>query len=114
MDRDDHYYLGVDLFGEGKLDEAITEYERALALDPAFADALHGLAQANYSKENFDAAIVAARRLLEIDPEDILAYTTISRAFQRLGKVPEAEEAANKARILGWKKQLIDQKQKES
>jgi len=49
MDRqsaEDHYYAGVDFFGEGELDEAIAEYERAIALDPKFADALHGLAQA--------------------------------------------------------------------
>lgn len=114
MDRDDHYYAGVDLFGEGKLDEAIVEYERALALDPRFADALHGLAQAHYTRANFDAAIAAAQRILEIDPDDILAYTTISRAYQRLNKVPEAEEAANKARVLGWKKQLLEQKQQQS
>ena len=27
---EDHYYAGIDFFGEGKLDEAIAEYERAI------------------------------------------------------------------------------------
>ncbi len=110
--RDDHYYQGIDLFGEGKLDEAIAEYQKALALDPNFSDALHGLAQAYYAKEDFDNCVATARHILELDPEDILAYTSISRAYQRKGMIHEAEEAGNKARILGWKKQLQEQKAK--
>lgn len=112
MTAEDHYYAGIDLFGEGKLDEAIAEYNRALELDPAFTDALHGLAQAYYARQDFDRTIEAAQRILEIDPDDILAWTTISRAYQRKGMIPQAEEAGNKARVLGWKKELKDQKSK--
>ncbi|HUO35854.1 MAG TPA: tetratricopeptide repeat protein [Candidatus Acidoferrum sp.] len=110
---EDHYYSGIDFFGEGKLDEAIAEYERALAIEPRFVDALHGLAQAYHAKGEFDRAIETARKILEIDADDILAWTAISRAFQRKGMVPEAEEAGNKARILGWKQQLKEQKSKQ-
>ena len=107
---EDHYYAGIDFFGEGKLREAIAEYTRALELDPKFSDALHGLAQAYHAQQDFDRTIETARRILELDPEDILAWTTISRAYQRKGMVPEAEEAGNKARILGWKQQLKERK----
>ncbi|MFZ3217453.1 MAG: tetratricopeptide repeat protein [Candidatus Acidiferrales bacterium] len=107
---EDHYYAGIDLFGEGKLPEAIAEYTRALELDPKFSDALHGLAQAYHAQQDFDRTIETARRILALDPDDILAWTTISRAYQRKGMVPEAEEAGNKARILGWKQQLKEQK----
>jgi len=107
---EDHYYAGIDFFGEGKLAEAIAEYTRALELDPKLSDALHGLAQAYHAQQDFDRSIETARRILALDPDDILAWTTISRAFQRKGMVPEAEEAGNKARILGWKQQLKDQK----
>lgn len=110
MAAEDHYYAGIDFFGDGKLDEAIAEYNRALELDPKFADALHGLAQAYHAKEDFDRTIEAARRILELVPEDILAWTSISRAYQRKGMVPEAEEAGNKARVLGWKQELRKQK----
>jgi superkiller protein 3 len=112
MTKEDHYYEGVDLFGEGKLEEAIAAYQKALALDPAYPDALHGLAQAYYAKEDLDNSIATARRIIELDPDDILAYTSISRAYQRKGMIHEAEEAGNKARILGWKKQLEGQKAK--
>jgi tetratricopeptide (TPR) repeat protein len=107
---EDHYYAGIDLFGEGKLAEAIAEYTRALELDPQFSDALHGLAQAYHAQQDFDRTIETAQRILALDPEDILAWTTISRAYQRKGMVPEAEEAGNKARMLGWKQQLREQK----
>ncbi len=110
MTAEDHYYAGIDFFGEGKIEDAIAEYDRALELDPKFSDALHGLAQAYHAREDFDRTIEAARRILELNPDDILAWTTISRAYQRKGMVPEAEEAGNKARILGWKQQLREQK----
>ena len=110
LTKEDHYYNGIDHFGEGRLDQAIAEYKHALELDPKFADALHGLAQAYFAKNDFDQAIATARRILEIDPDDILAYTTVSRACQKKGMIKEAEEAGNKARILGWKQQLKEQK----
>ena len=109
---EDHYYQGIDFFGEGKLTEAISEYNQALAIDPKFCDALHGLAQAYHAQQDFDRTIETAQRILALDPEDILAWTTISRAYQRKNMIPEAEEAGNKARILGWKQQLREQKAK--
>lgn len=113
MTAEDHYYAGIDFLGEGKIEEAIAEYNRALEIDPKFSDALHGLAQAYHARQDFDRAIEAAQRIVALDPEDILAWTAISRAYQRKGMVPEAEEAGNKARVLGWKQQLKDQKNKE-
>ena len=112
MTAEDHYYAGLDLFGVGKLEEAIAEYRSALALDPKFTDALHGIAQACLAKNDFDGTIAAAQQILELDPDDILAWTTLSRAYQRKGMITEAEQAGNKARVLGWKKQLQEQKTK--
>jgi tetratricopeptide (TPR) repeat protein len=110
MTADDHYFAGIDFFGEKLYDQAIAAYRQALALDPRFADALHGIAQANYAKGDFDAAIAAAREILALDPGDVLAWTVISRSYQRKAMVREAEGAAAKARILSWKKQLQDGK----
>ncbi|MGA8037561.1 MAG: tetratricopeptide repeat protein [Candidatus Acidiferrales bacterium] len=107
---EEHYYAGVDLFGERKFAEAVAEYSKALELDPQFSDALHGLAQAYHAQQEFDLTIEIAERILAFNSDDVLAWTTISRAYQRKGMVPEAEAAGNKARILGWKLQLREQK----
>ena len=112
MTAEDHYYAGIDFFGEGKLDSAIEQYNRALELDPKLIDALHGLAQAYHASQDFHRTIEAAQRILVLEPDDILAWTTISRAYQRMGMIHEAEEAGNKARVLGWKQQLREQKAK--
>jgi len=49
---------------------------------------------------------VVAHRITELDPDDVLAHTSLSILYQRKGMVPEAEAEANKARVLGWKQQL--------
>ena len=81
-------------------------YRKALELDPKYQDALHGLGMALHNRGRLDEAIVAAKRLVEIDPDDILAHTSLSVLYQKKGMIPEAEEEGNKARVLGWKQQL--------
>jgi tetratricopeptide (TPR) repeat protein len=103
---EDHYYAALDLFADGKHEEAVTEYEKSIAADPSFIDALHGLSRAYQDMERYDDAIAAAKRIAELDKDDVLAHTSLSILYQKKGMVPEAEEEANKARVLGWKQQL--------
>ena len=100
------YDQGVDLFSEGKHDEAIAAYEQALAADPGFVDALHGLAMAYAEKGDLQAAIGAAKRITEAAPDDPLSFTGLSMLLQRAGHIAEAEAAANQARVLEWKAEL--------
>jgi tetratricopeptide (TPR) repeat protein len=108
---EDHYYAALDHYAEGRHAEAIAEYERALQADPNFLDAMHGLARVYQDTEQYDNAITVATRITELDPDDVLAHTSLSILYQRKGMVPEAEAEANKARILGWKQQLKAGKQ---
>jgi tetratricopeptide (TPR) repeat protein len=103
---EDHYYAALDHFADGCHEQAVAEYEKSIAADPTFIDALHGLARAYQDMERYDDAIAAAKRIAEIDKDDVLAHTSLSILYQKKGMVPEAEEEANKARILGWKQQL--------
>jgi len=52
----------------------------------------------------------AAKRLVELSPDDTLAHTTLSRFYQAAGRIPEAEAEGAKARILDWKRQLNEDK----
>jgi tetratricopeptide (TPR) repeat protein len=103
---EEHYYAALDLVLEGHHEQAVEEYRLAVAADPKFTDALHGLSRALQDLKRFDEAIDAARQISEIDPDDILAHTSLSILYQKKGMVPEAEAEGNKARVLGWKREL--------
>jgi tetratricopeptide (TPR) repeat protein len=109
---EDHYYNALDLYAEGKHEEAVAEYEKCLSLDSSHAEALHGLARAYQDANRLDDSIGISKRLIELDPDDILAHTSLSITYQKKGMIPEAEAAANQARILGWKQQLKKAKEK--
>jgi len=103
---EDHYYAALDLFADGEHDGALEEYRKSIEADPTFTEALHGMARSLQDLERLDEAIEVSKRITEIDPDDILAHTSLSVIYQKKGMVPEAESEANKARVLGWKQQL--------
>jgi tetratricopeptide (TPR) repeat protein len=106
QDAEHHYYAALDLVAEGHHEQAVAEYRKSLAADPTFTDALHGLSRALQDLNRLDEAIEASKRISELDPDDVLAHTSLSILYQKKGMVPEAEAEGNKARVLGWKQQL--------
>jgi Flp pilus assembly protein TadD len=103
---EDHYYAALDLVAEGEQERALEEYTKSLAADPSFTEAMHGMARALQDLNRLDEAIAVAHRIAELDPDDVLAHTSLSVLYQKKGMVPEAESEGNKARVLGWKQQL--------
>jgi tetratricopeptide (TPR) repeat protein len=115
-----HYMRGLALFGEGKHAEAVEAYEAALAVKPDWTDALHGLAMAHMSAGTVDEAIAIGLRIVELDPEDPFAHTSLSMFYQRKSAVAEkvgdeasarelielAEKEGARARLLSWKQEL--------
>lgn len=105
-DLEEIFFEGTDLHGEGKAEEALACFERCLAIDPDYADALLGKAMVHLGRGEFDEAIACGKRIVEITPEDVLAHTNLSVFYQRAGRIPEAEEAAAKAKVLDWKRTI--------
>ena len=105
-EAEDHYYSALDLMAEGALEKAVAEYQESLKSDPTFTEAMHGLARALQDLERYDEAIVVAQKISEIDPDDVLAHTSLSVLYQKKGMIAEAEAEGAKARVLGWKQQL--------
>jgi len=103
---EDYYYAALDLMAEGRLDEAVASYREALAADPAFTEPMHGLVRALQDLQRYDEAIEVANKIAEIDPDDVLAHTSLSVLYMKKGMIPEAEAEGAKARVLGWKQQL--------
>src|SRR5271154_2410669 len=80
-----HYYAALDLVLEGHHEQAVEEYRQAVAADPKFTDALHGLSRALQDLNRFDEAIVVAQQISAIDPDDILAHPSLSILYQKKG-----------------------------
>ena len=81
-------------FAKKEHDEAIRLYRLALDADDRFAIAWNGLSMALSQAGDLDGAIEAARRLAEIEPDDPLSHTNLSRLYQQKGLIEEAEKAS--------------------
>jgi Flp pilus assembly protein TadD len=103
---EDHYYAALDLMAEAQLEKAVASYQASVTADPTFTEAMHGLARALQDLNRYDEAIQVAHRIAELDPDDVLAHTSLSVLYQKKGMIQEAEAEGAKARVLGWKQQL--------
>lgn len=56
---------------EGKLEEAVAKFEAALELDPELDQAWVGLMTVHYNLSDYDAAVHAAEKLLESQPDHV-------------------------------------------
>jgi tetratricopeptide (TPR) repeat protein len=105
-DKEELYDEAIDLYADGKYDEAIAMYQSALERDPRYTDALHGMVMCYQAKGDLDTAIELTKKFIVQEPEDILAFTNLSMFYQKKGMIKEAEEAGAEARRLDWKRQL--------
>jgi tetratricopeptide (TPR) repeat protein len=103
---EDHYYAALDFMAEGQLEKAVAAYKESLATDPTFTEPMHGLVRALQDLQRYDEAVAVAQRIAEVDPDDVLAHTSLSVLYQKKGMIAEAEAEGAKARVLGWKQQL--------
>ncbi|MBB6146551.1 Tfp pilus assembly protein PilF [Silvibacterium bohemicum] len=103
------YDRAVEELAQGDVAAAISGFRDALTADPDFSDATHGLIHALRLAGRLDEAVEVTQALIAAHPDDTLAHTSLSILYQHQGKVPEAEAAALKAKLLGWKQQLREQ-----
>jgi len=104
--RVQHHMSGLKLFGQGKFEEALVEYQKALALSPEWPEVMNAVAIAQSKLGRHDEAVATIERVIALTPEDPFAFTSLSIFLQRQGKIPEAEAAGAKARMLNWKQEL--------
>jgi tetratricopeptide (TPR) repeat protein len=78
-----------------RLDDAESEYAKALALDPKLAPARIGLADMKRANGKFDEALALYREQLQADPKNNPARTGEVLSLLELGKKDEAETELN-------------------
>lgn len=107
------YDRAVEDLARGELAAAISGFRTSLLADPVYSDAAHGLIHALKGAGRLDEAIEVTQALIARDPDDTLAHTSLSILYQHQGRIPEAEAAALRAKLLGWKQQLREQPARE-
>jgi tetratricopeptide (TPR) repeat protein len=85
-----HYNMGLLLALTGRVDEAITEYEKALERDPMHSDARTNLAAALARQGRLDHAARELIQLLDHDPENAGGRTNLGLVLLQQGRRAEA------------------------
>lgn len=94
------YSEAEKLKDQGKLDAAAAVLVRLTEQDPSYALAHSALAVIFGRLKRHDDAIRHGLKVCELEPNEPFSFTAMSVTFQRAGKIPEAEDAMARARIL--------------
>jgi protein O-mannosyl-transferase len=85
--------LGEYYFGQGRLDEAIDNYRKAIQIRPGYDDALNNLGAALAIKGELDEAIARIRESIHYRPDKADAYYNLGNVFVMQHKLDEAAGA---------------------
>ena len=75
---------------QGRLEDAITSYNRAIELNPRFAQAYHNRADVYHRKGELRQAIAGYSTAIAIDPNHISAHNDRAVTYYKLGEVDRA------------------------
>ena len=89
--------MGNALEAQGKLEDAIESYNKALAIKPDYAEAFVNMSNALKEQVKLEDAIEACNKALAIKPDYAEAYNNMGNALKDQGKMEDAMEAYNKA-----------------
>jgi tetratricopeptide (TPR) repeat protein len=78
---------------KGRFDEAFSEMNRALELDPLSLIMIRDKGVVFYYARQYDHALKQAHRTLDLDPNFALAHRLLAIAYERKGHYDEAAEA---------------------
>ena len=92
-------YFAADLafnpYQLGNTDESIRQLRLTLAMDPQFPTTHMYLAMAYAGKGEFDNALAAAKRSVELDPEDLFTTGTLGYVYGKAGKRARRGRSSN-------------------
>jgi protein O-mannosyl-transferase len=85
-----HRGLGDALLDQGRLDEAISQYQEALKIGPDDSDALNNLGNALFTERRLDEALAQYYKAIKAHPEDAVARINLANALMNKGRTGEA------------------------
>ncbi len=102
-----HYNKGVEYGQQGRFDDAIAEYSKAIELDPNFAEAYSNRGNAYRALGEIQRAIADYAEAILLNPQDAGTYASRALAYTSLGKTRAAEQDIDKAVELGFDADLL-------
>jgi tetratricopeptide (TPR) repeat protein len=94
---------GAAAFTDEKFDVAVREYERAVALAPASAEAHYWLGLSHYNLGNAAAAVASLQRAVDLDPARVDTYTDLGLAYTDLQDFAGAKRAFRTGLVIDAK-----------
>jgi protein O-mannosyl-transferase len=85
-----HHNLGIALYKEGQIEEAVNQYREALRLEPDDAEAHYDLGTALAVKGQTGEAILQFQAAIRIKPDYAEAHSNLGTALAREGQIDEA------------------------
>ncbi|HXV77731.1 MAG TPA: tetratricopeptide repeat protein, partial [Candidatus Polarisedimenticolaceae bacterium] len=92
-----HTLLGTYFFGQQRWAEALSEYERAIAIAPEFSPPYNQLGYAYRFTERFAEAESAFRKYIELIPDDPNPYDSYAELLLKLGRYEDSIAQYEKA-----------------
>ena len=92
--------LGIALFDAGDISKAVTQYEKAIQIDPNVADAHNNLGYLFFKQGKADEAVQCFRRALALNPNYVDAINNLGNALFKQGKTNEAIQSFRRALAL--------------
>lgn len=111
------YDEAVSLFHEDKDEESIVQLNKAIEINPSFADAYESLGVIYGRIKEFEKAIEVMKKLSDVDPSSVMAHTNMSMYYMQLGDKETAEEHKSTATIKQFEmfgKEAENKRNKES
>ena len=94
---------GNAYWSEGQYDQAISDYNKALEINPRHAKAYYNRGNTYMSTGQYDQAISDFTKALEINPRYAKAYNNRANTYKSIGQYDKAWEDVDKAQDLSYK-----------
>ncbi len=86
-----HYFLGLTKKERGRYDEALAHFRNAESQYPKDRVVLNDIGRVLFLKRDFETAVATLARVIDIDPEDLMAHYNLMLCYRGLGRTEEAE-----------------------